>query len=58
MLRGSDDQFESECQRILEAGKGGGGFVFSTGGELSPGTDPERVRAMSRAARQFGAYAT
>jgi len=56
VLRGSAAQFEAESKRIIEAGKVGGGFVFSTGGELSPGTDPERVRAMSRYARQFGAY--
>jgi uroporphyrinogen-III decarboxylase len=58
MLRGGDQQFENECRRIVEAGKPGGGFVFSTGGELSPGTDPQRVRAMARAASQFGTYAT
>jgi len=56
MLQGSDEQFDAECRRIIEAGKPGGGFVFSTGGELSPETDPERVRAMSWYAQQFGAY--
>ncbi|MGC8786203.1 MAG: uroporphyrinogen decarboxylase family protein [Anaerolineae bacterium] len=56
MLQGSDEQFDAECRRIIEAGKPEGGFVFSTGGELSPGTDPERVRAMSRYAQQFGTY--
>lgn len=56
MLQGSDEQFAAECRRIIEAGKPGGGFVFSTGGELSPGTDPQRVRAMSWYAEQFGVY--
>ena len=57
MLRGSREEFEAECLRIMNASKPGGGFVFSTGGELSPGTDPERVRAMSRYARTLGGYA-
>jgi hypothetical protein len=57
MLRGSREEFEAECQRIMAAGKPRGGFVFSTGGELSPGTDPQRVRAMSRYARELGGYA-
>lgn len=48
MLYGSDEEFEAECRRILHAAAPGGGFVFSTGGELSPGTDPARVRVMSR----------
>ncbi len=58
MLRGSREAFEAECRRIIQAGKPRGGFVFSTGGELSPGTDPERVQAMSRFARELGGYAT
>jgi uroporphyrinogen decarboxylase len=58
MLQGSDEQFDAECRRIVEVGKDGGGFVFSTGGELSPGTDPARVRAMSRYARQYGTCAS
>jgi uroporphyrinogen decarboxylase len=58
MLQGSEKEFDAECRRIVEAGKTGGGFVFSTGGELSPGTDPERVRALARYARQLGSYAT
>ena len=56
MLDGSDEQFEAECRSLIQAGRPGGGFVFSTGGELSPGTDPERVRAMLRLAQQMGAY--
>lgn len=57
MLRASREEFEAQCQRIMAAGKPGGGFVFSTGGELNPGTDPDRVRAMSRYAQALGGYA-
>jgi len=56
MLNGSDQQFEAECRSLITAGMPDGGFVFSAGGELTPGTDPERVRAMLRHARQLGAY--
>jgi hypothetical protein len=53
MLQGSDHLFEAECRRILNAARPGGGFVFATGGELSPGTDPGRVRAMQRIAAGY-----
>jgi uroporphyrinogen decarboxylase len=56
LLQGSDEVFEEQCRSLIAAGMAGGGFVFSAGGELSPGTDPERVRAMLRYARQVGAY--
>ena len=56
MLRGSDEEFDAECKRVIQEGKAGGGFVFSTGGEVSPGTDPERVRAMSDYAKTVGRY--
>lgn len=52
LLQGSDALFEAECRRILSAA-GPVGFVFSTGGELSPGTDPARVRAMQRIASDY-----
>jgi uroporphyrinogen decarboxylase len=56
LLDGSDQLFEAECRALITVGMQGGGFVFSSGGELSPGTDPERLRAMLRYARQVGAY--
>jgi len=49
-LQGSDELLQAECRRILAAGSPGGGFVFSTGGELSPGTAPERLLVMQRLA--------
>ena len=47
-LQGSDEVFEAECRRILAVASPGGGFVFSTGGELSPGTAPERLLTMQK----------
>ncbi len=48
VLQGSDELFEGECRRILKAASPGGGFVFSTGGELSPGTSPDRILKMQQ----------
>jgi len=56
LLRGTDEEVEQEAHRIIEAGKPGGGFVFSTGGEVNPGTDPARVRALLDYACRFGRY--
>jgi len=56
LLRGSDEEFQQESRRIIETGKVGGGFVFSTGGEVNPDTSPERVRALLEYARRYGRY--
>ncbi len=47
---------EAEARRIIEAGKPGGGFIFSTGGEVNPGTDPARLNALVRYAQTYGRY--
>ncbi|MFA6449889.1 MAG: uroporphyrinogen decarboxylase family protein [bacterium] len=44
------------CRHILEAGKTGGGFVLATGGEVNPGTSPERVNLMVECAKEYGKY--
>jgi len=44
----------SECNRILSEGAGPG-FIFATGGEVNPGTDPERVNLMVECAKRHGA---
>ena len=48
ILQGSDELFEDECRRILRAASPGGGFVFSTGGEVSPGTSLDRMLKMQQ----------
>jgi uroporphyrinogen decarboxylase len=56
MLRGTDEAFEQESRHIIEAGKEGGGFVFSTGGEVNPGTSPDRLRLLQEYAERYGRY--
>ncbi len=41
------------CREILNAGAPGGGFIFATGGEVNPGTDPERVNLMVDCAKKY-----
>ena len=50
------EKLRAECERIIEIGKRGGGFIFSTGGEVNPGTGPERVRLMLETASLKGKY--
>ena len=57
LWQGDEGMVEAESRRIIEAGKPGGGFIFSTGGEVNPGTDPARLNAMVRYAQTYGQYA-
>lgn len=56
LARASMEEVVSDCERILKAGAPGGGFIFATGGEVNPGTMPERVNYMNEAAVRFGKY--
>jgi len=56
LWQGDEATVEAESRRIIEAGKAGGGFVFSTGGEVNPGTDPARLNALVRYAQTYGRY--
>jgi hypothetical protein len=53
LARGSDEEVRRACVEVLEAGAPGGGFIFATGGEVNPGTDPSRVRLMLDLAKGF-----
>jgi uroporphyrinogen-III decarboxylase len=55
LARGSDEEVRRACVEVLEAGAPGGGFIFATGGEVNPGTDPSRVRLMLDLAKGFHA---
>jgi len=54
LARAPLDEVRATCREILQAGAPGGGFIFATGGEVNPGTDPERVNLMVDCAKEFG----
>ncbi|GFP22456.1 hypothetical protein HKBW3S06_01684, partial [Candidatus Hakubella thermalkaliphila] len=56
LLRGSDEMVRQVCQEHILIGKEGGGFIFSSGGEVNQGTDPARIRLMVEYAKKFGRY--
>ncbi len=56
LWQGDEATVEAEARRIIAAGKTGGGFIFSTGGEVNPGTDPARLNALVRYAQTYGRY--
>jgi hypothetical protein len=56
LWQGDDELVEAESRRIIAAGKPGGWFIFSTGGEVNPGTDPARLNALVRYAQTYGRY--
>jgi uroporphyrinogen decarboxylase len=49
-------QVEAETQRIVEAGKPGGGYLFNTGEGIPRQTRPEVVQAMVQTAQRCGRY--
>lgn len=55
LLHGGPEQVEAEVRRQLRAAAEGP-FVVANGSPLVPGTPPENVDAMIRAARQHGRY--
>jgi uroporphyrinogen-III decarboxylase len=56
LARAPIKEVRGECEKIIRAGAAGGGFIFATGGEVNPGTDPERVNLMVEYAKEFGKY--
>jgi uroporphyrinogen decarboxylase len=51
-----DDVYKATAKVIEQGKKCPGGFAFSPGCEMPPKSDPECVRAMSRAIEDFGWY--
>ena len=53
-VRGSPEEVEAAARACIDAAAAGGGFILSFGGGVSPGTPPEHIEAMIRAARSLG----
>ena len=56
LLKGTPDETEEEVYEIMAKGKEKGGFVFHTGGTMSPETPLENFTSMLRAAERAGRY--
>lgn len=56
LARAPIEEVRRECEAIVKAGAQGGGFIFATGGEVNPGTDPERINLMVECAKEYGKY--
>lgn len=56
MRNGTPVMVKEECKRQIEAAKKNGGYVLTTGGELTNGTPSENIDAMIEAAEEYGAY--
>jgi uroporphyrinogen decarboxylase len=53
---GTQAEIEAEVQRVMEALKPDGGFIFSAAHNIQDDVPPENVLAMFRAARKLGVY--
>ncbi len=49
-------EVEAETERIVEAGKPGGGYIFNTGEGIPRQTAPQAVQTMIRTAKRRGQY--
>ena len=53
---GTEEEIVAEVQRVMDALKPGGGYIFSAAHNIQADVPPENVVTMLRAARRLGAY--
>jgi len=56
LLKGRPEDVSRECQKLIEIGKPGGGYVLSFGGTAAPQTPLENIDAFIEAATAHGKY--
>jgi len=56
LLKGTPEQVREACREAVEQGMPGSRFILSAGCEVPRDTPPENLRAMVKAARDFGSY--
>ncbi len=54
--RGTPEQCFAEARQRIEAGAVGGGYILSTACSVPPHAPPENIRALVRAAEEYGHY--
>ena len=55
MVTGKPEQVRENCRQLIENCAAGGGYILTGGAGVDRG-DPENMRAMTQAARDFGTY--
>ena len=56
LLKGRPEDVSRECQKLIEIGKPGGGYILSFGGTAAPQTPLENIDAFIGAATTHGKY--
>jgi uroporphyrinogen decarboxylase len=56
MLRGTPDDVRAAVRNCIDAAAEGGGYILSTGDQLSRNTPEANMRAMVETAREYGRY--
>lgn len=56
LLKGTPEQVDTECRRIIEIAKPGGGFILTMGSGTARGTPAENIDAMRAAVASYGRY--
>jgi len=56
LLRGSSDDVDRTCKKVISEGAQGGGFVLSQEGAMAAHTPTENIWAMIKAAEKYGKY--
>jgi uroporphyrinogen-III decarboxylase len=55
LMTGTPQQVKEHCRKLIEACGKGGGYILAAGANIDEG-NPENVRAMMAAAREYGTY--
>lgn len=51
---GNEEDVRQSVQQMIQACKGGGGYMFCTGEGITPDTLPQNISAMTQAVREYG----
>lgn len=54
--RGTAEQVRNATRELIRLWKPGGRFILNSGCAIPPGTSPENIHALVRAAQEFGQY--
>ena len=55
LLTGTPQEVKEYCRKLIDVAGKGGGFILTGGSDISKG-DPENLRAMMEAAKEYGTY--